>query len=99
VLTSEREGFGLPLIEAMACGTPVVATDLEVLREVGGPAIEYCAPGDVPQWCERITAVLTERQKSAEAWGCRVSAGLARAQAFSWTRFAATLVRVYGEVA
>src|SRR5204863_273063 len=43
---SEREGFGLPLIEAMACGTPVVASDLAALREVGGDAVRYCPVGE-----------------------------------------------------
>ena len=38
LLPSEREGFGLPLVEALACGTPVVASDIPVLREVGGDA-------------------------------------------------------------
>ncbi len=37
-MPSEREGFGLPVVEAMACGTPVVASDIAVLREVGGDA-------------------------------------------------------------
>ena len=50
LVTSEREGFGLPVIEAMACGTPVVATDLPVLREVGGDAAVYAALGDVDGW-------------------------------------------------
>ncbi len=41
LVTSEREGFGLPLIEAMACGAPVLASDLAVLREVGGAASQF----------------------------------------------------------
>ena len=43
LLTSEREGFGLPIVEALACGTPVVASDIPVCREVGGDAV--CMPG------------------------------------------------------
>ena len=43
LLPSEREGFGLPVLEALACGTPVVASDIEALREVGGDAATYCA--------------------------------------------------------
>ena len=45
VLPSDREGFGLPVVEAMACGTPVVASAIPALREVGGDAAAYCAPG------------------------------------------------------
>ena len=47
LLPSDREGFGLPVVEAMACGTPVVASDIPALREIGGDAAAYCAPGDV----------------------------------------------------
>ena len=61
VVTSEREGFGLPVAEAMACGTPVVATDLPVLREVGGRAAAYGALGDLTGWRDLVLALVEER--------------------------------------
>src|SRR6185295_12028848 len=67
LLPSDREGFGLPLAEAMACGTPVIASDLQVLREVGGEAAEYCAVGDIDSWAHAITRLLKER-KDQDAW-------------------------------
>ncbi|HEX6463450.1 MAG TPA: glycosyltransferase, partial [Vicinamibacterales bacterium] len=47
LLPSEREGFGLPLVESLACGTPLVASDIPVLREIGGDAVVYCPLGSV----------------------------------------------------
>ena len=61
MLPSDAEGFGLPIIEALACGAPVIASDLPVLREVGGDAVRYCAVGDVDAWSSAIVDVIRER--------------------------------------
>ena len=45
--TSDAEGFGLPVIESLACGCPVIASDIAVLREVGGPSVLYCPVADL----------------------------------------------------
>jgi glycosyltransferase involved in cell wall biosynthesis len=99
VQPSDREGFGLPLVEAMACGTPVAASDLPVLREVGGSAVEYCPPGDVARWTVSLLALLRERRDRPELWMARRQAGLARATRFSWPQAAARVAGVYAEVA
>ena len=92
---SEREGFGLPLLEAMACGTPVVASDLPVLKEVGGTAVEYCPVGDIDAWVRTVSALLDERQRDQPRWLARQQAGHIRARCFSWSRFAARVCDIY----
>ncbi|WP_163784892.1 glycosyltransferase family 4 protein [Myxococcus vastator] len=90
LVTSEAEGFGLPVIEALACGAPVVASDLPVLREVGAEACTYCPVGDVPAWVESVTSLLTGRgaQPSREA-------RLSRAARFTWAAHARTVLDAY----
>ena len=99
LLPSEREGFGLPLIESMACGTPILASELPVLKEVGGTVIEYCTPGSVSMWCTRVLDLLSERREAPERWHARREAGLARARRFTWAQFAARIAQVYRQVA
>jgi glycosyltransferase involved in cell wall biosynthesis len=99
LLPSEREGFGLPLVESLAAGTPMVASDIGVLRELGAGAVSYAALGDVAVWRDTILALLTEREQSPEEWRARKAAGIARAKEFSWSEYAARLVDVYGGVA
>lgn len=48
------EGYGLPLVEALACGTPAIASDLAVFREIAGDAPDYLDPLDGPAWLERV---------------------------------------------
>ena len=99
LLPSNREGFGLPVIEAMACGTPIVCSDLPVLREVGGPAAEYCAADDPAAWATKIAALLDERAHHPFAWAARQEAGVARASNFSWERCADAMRTIYRRIA
>ena len=99
LLPSEREGFGLPLVEALACGTPVVASDLPVLREVGGSAAEYCPVGDAALWSARVLALLHEREHEPGRWTRRRNEGVARAAMFSWERCATRMREIYLRVA
>jgi len=99
LLPSNREGFGLPVIEAMACGTPIVCSDLPVLREIGGPAAEYCAVDDPAEWAPRIAALLDERAHHPHAWAARQRAGVSRASHFSWERCADAMRTIYRDVA
>jgi len=95
LLTSEAEGFGFPMIEAMACGTPAVVSDLPVLRETGGTAAEYCPVADVEAWSSKVAVLLKQR----EGWRSRRSAlrqmGLAQASHFSWTVHAERMIGIY----
>lgn len=96
VLPSDREGFGLPVLEAMGCGTPVIASDLPALREVGGDAAVYCPGGDVPRWTDAMLAMIAESLGERSA---RRRRGLEQAAKFSWHRYAATMVGLYRQVA
>ena len=99
VMPSEREGFGLPLIESLACGTPVVASDIAALREVGGDAATYCAVGDVDAWVAAINELLDERDERPDEWGARQERGVRRAEAFSWSKYAREIASLYEQVA
>ena len=95
LLPSEREGFGLPLVEAMACGTPVVASDLGALREVGGEAAVYCPVADVPAWVQAVNRLLAERERDPQVWSARRNRAMQRAAAFSWSHYAAHMAGIY----
>jgi glycosyltransferase involved in cell wall biosynthesis len=99
VMPSEREGFGLPLLESLACGTPVVASDISALREVGGSAATYCAVGDIDGWSVAISALLDEREHRPADWAKRREGGIRRAEEFSWSKYASEIASVYARLA
>jgi glycosyltransferase involved in cell wall biosynthesis len=91
VYPSLYEGFGLPPLEAMACGTPVVASNTSSLPEVVGGAGLTVDPLDVEGLAEAMRRVLSDE---ALRWEMR-ERGLQRARGFSWTRTARETVQVY----
>ena len=70
-LPSRYEGFGLPVIEALASGTPVLASDLPVLREVGGEHVRYLPATDPDAWAEALSSVVDRRERHDPAPGIR----------------------------
>ena len=91
VCSSLYEGFGLSVLEAMACGTAVVCSRASSLPEVGGNAAHYFDPTDVEEMAEAIGAVWHDETLRAEM-GRR---GLAQAARFSWERAAEETMAVY----
>jgi glycosyltransferase involved in cell wall biosynthesis len=91
---SLHEGFGIPVLEAMAQGTAVVAADIPALREVAGGAARFVPPEDVDAWAAALTELLTDDTARAELG----SRGRAYAPRYSWDRCADETVAVYREV-
>jgi glycosyltransferase involved in cell wall biosynthesis len=91
VYPSLFEGFGLPPLEAMACGAPVIVSDTSSLPEVVGDAGVKVPPGDVPSLADAMAAMLRHPTVRAD-WRHR---GLDRAARFSWPEAARQTVRVY----
>jgi glycosyltransferase involved in cell wall biosynthesis len=96
LVPSRKEGFGLPVLEAMAAGVAVLASDTPALREVGGEAATYLPLGDADAWGRAIAAVA--EQDGAER-AERAELGRARAREFSWVRTARALADAYREAA
>ena len=92
VYPSLYEGFGLPVLEAMACGTPVVTSRETAMEEVAGPAAVLVDPLDSSAIAAGIHEASSRRDEL-------VAAGLARAGAFTWDRTADAVVEIWRELA
>ena len=80
VMPSLYEGFGMPALEAMACGAPVACSNASSLPEVAGDAALYFDPRNIEQIAEQLRAILTDRHVQEDLRG----KGLMRARQFSW---------------
>lgn len=95
VFPSTHEGFGLPPLEAMSCGTPVVSSNASALPEVVGDAALLFDPLNVPAIADALTQILDDANLRAALQ----QKGLARAKTFSWHRTARETLRVYDSIA
>lgn len=93
VTASRNEGFGLPVIEAMAAGTPVLCSDLPIFREVGADAAAYFDVDSPTELAARALALAEPAE-----WARRSKAGVARAAEYSWDVSARALLDACEEV-
>jgi glycosyltransferase involved in cell wall biosynthesis len=94
VLPSVYEGFGLPLAEAMAAGTPAVASDIPALRELGSEAVRYAPPDSPRAFADAVSQVLDRREETAGM----VQRGRERARRYSWGACAEATLAIYREI-
>ncbi|GAA3280055.1 glycosyltransferase family 1 protein [Paenarthrobacter aurescens] len=90
---SRAEGYGLPLVEAMALGTPVIASDIPIFREVGGDAVSYVHPESPAEFAAAVTALGEE-----PLWQERSRKSVERAGHFNWEASARQLLSAAEEV-
>jgi glycosyltransferase involved in cell wall biosynthesis len=93
MMTSEAEGFGMPVSEALACGAIVLASDIPVLREVGGDAAIYSHVGDLNAWVTNSLMAITTPELAPS-----LDRRLARAACYTWDNYARTIVNAYSKL-
>lgn len=94
ILPSRYEGFGFPVVESMACGTPVICSDIPVLREVAGNAALFAPPDDVPALADAIVAAVNDLPLRERL----ILDGLARVSRFTWMENARRTLDLYEDM-
>jgi glycosyltransferase involved in cell wall biosynthesis len=92
--TSLRESFGIPLLEAMACGTPVITSNTSSMPEIGGPHAILVNPEDP----EEIAQMMLKLEKDDGFYRQQEIVGIERAKLFSWKQTAERLLEIYKDV-
>ncbi|MBY7733838.1 glycosyltransferase family 4 protein [Francisella philomiragia] len=87
ILPSFEEGFGLPLVESMACGTPIIASKIEVLQEIAAQAGLYFDPYSADELTKQMQQIVDDKKMYAE----KVKESLNRAKAFNWDKTASVV--------
>ncbi|HUY40276.1 MAG TPA: glycosyltransferase family 1 protein [Candidatus Dormibacteraeota bacterium] len=95
VVPSYHETFGMPLVEAMACGTPVLASAASSLPEIGDDAVLFAPPRDVAAWSAALRRITEDGDERARL----IARGFERAAAFQWNRSAEQHVAVFRDAA
>jgi glycosyltransferase involved in cell wall biosynthesis len=93
VMPSLAEGFGLPALEAMACGVPIVCSDIPVLREIADGVAIFCDPADPTSFTDGMLEALG--RQPGDQWS---KLGVTQARRFSWQRAAQETIAVYDRV-
>ena len=94
IYPSLRESFGLPVLESMACGIPVVTSDIPAIREVAGDAATFIDPGDPKAIAASIFELLNDEHRKND----QIIKGLERSRQFSWRNSAVKLIELYNSV-
>ncbi|MFY9631944.1 MAG: glycosyltransferase, partial [Candidatus Cybelea sp.] len=94
-MASYHETFGMPMLEAMACGTPVVASHASSLPEVGGDAALYAPPDDAAAWAVALRRIVSDDDLRERLR----AAGLERVKQFSWDRSAQQHAELFHSIA
>ncbi len=91
VYPSYYEGFGLPVLEAMTLGCPVITSNTSSLPEVGGNAVLYIDPNSVEDLADKILQVISDRQLRSDL----ITKGFQQANLFSWEKTAQSTLKAY----
>lgn len=94
LFASLREGFGIPILESMACGTPVITSNTSSMPEVAGAQAILVNPEN----CDEITDMMLRLEMDQAFYEHQKKIGMERAKLFSWKRTAENLLKIYQEV-
>ena len=94
VYPSFYEGFGFPILESMALGTPVLCSETSSMPEVGGDAVEYVDPYNYKQLADKISLITKDTKMRAEM----IKEGLKRSRCFNWNKAAVETIKVYEKI-